>query len=116
ELANNPYALLFHLLARAHAGEAPGSEFDAEAAMLKSKAWPHAAIELFAGKRTPAATLSAASNSDEVWEAHTYIGEWYLARGDKAMARKSLQRAADTCPKHLREYLIATSELKMLGQ
>jgi tetratricopeptide (TPR) repeat protein len=115
ELGDDAYSMLFRFLATARAGEAAGHEFEANATRLKSKEWPYAAIELLAGKRSPEATLPAAGKPDEVCEAHFYIGEWHLLRGDKSAATASLKIAVDTCPRYLVEYIAAVEELKRIN-
>jgi lipoprotein NlpI len=107
--------MLFRFLARARAGETAGPELEANAGRLKTKEWPFAVIELFAGKRTPEATLAAATKPEDVCEAHFYIGEWHLLRGDKAAATKGLRLATDTCPKTFTEFAAAQAELGRLG-
>ena len=118
ELRDDPYPMLFRFLARARTGEAEaaGPELELHASRLKTKAWPYAAIELLAGKRAPDATLPAAVKPEEVCEAHFYIGEWHILRGEKDAATQSLQVAADTCPKSFIESEGAVAELKRLKQ
>ena len=106
--------MMFRFLARARAGEEAAAELEANAARLKTKQWPFAAIELLAGKRTPDATLSVAVAPNDVCEANFYIGQWHILRGDKPAAAKFLKVAVDTCPKTFIEFTGAVAELKRL--
>jgi rhomboid protease GluP len=72
-------------------------------------------VDLFLGRRTVDATLSAASNPPERCEAQFYGGEWKLLQGDRAAAVTALKAAVETCPKTFIEYKGAQAELKRLG-
>ena len=113
-LKDYAYAMLFRYLARARAGETAGPELEANAGRLSNKNWPYAAIELLLGKRTPEATLPDAADNDEKCEAHFYIGEWHLLRGNRTSAAGWLKLAQDTCPKGTTEYYAAVAEFKRL--
>ena len=114
ELSDDSYVMLFRYLARQRAGENAVAELEANAGRLKDKKWPYAVIELYLGKRSPAATLDAAGKPDEKCEAQFYIGQWYVAKGDQAAAAAPLKVAVDTCPKTFIEYTGAVVELKRL--
>lgn len=115
ELKGDGRAILFRYLARLRAGEAAASELDANASRLKTKEWPHAAIELYVGKRTPEATLDAATKPQDRCAAQFYIGEWHLMKGNRSEAIAALKNAAQTCRVHFLEYDAAVAELKRLG-
>jgi lipoprotein NlpI len=70
--------------------------------------------ELYLGKRSPEATLDAAAKADDRCEAHFYIGQWHVLKGNLADARKALEVAANTCTKIFIEYDVAVAELKRL--
>ena len=81
---------------------------------MTDKKWPYAVIDLYLGKRSPAATLEAAKGSDERCEAEFYIGQWHILRGNTAAAAAAHKVAVDTCPKAFIEYRAAIAELKRL--
>jgi tetratricopeptide (TPR) repeat protein len=110
----NLYVLLFHYLASERAGEKAAAELDANARRLKGGEWPYPAVELFLGRRTPAATLDAAGKAEQRCEAHFYVGMWHLLKGDSAAAEKGLAIARDTCPRSFWEYGAAVVELARL--
>jgi tetratricopeptide (TPR) repeat protein len=114
ELKADAYSMLFRYLARSRAGEAAGSELETNAARLTSKDWPYAAVELYLGKRTPAATLGSTKKPNERCEAQFYIGQWHVVKGNTAEAATALKAAVDTCPKTFVEYQAAVAELKRI--
>jgi hypothetical protein len=57
--------MLSRFLAQERAGETATPETEANAARLKTKEWPYAAIELYLGRRSPEATLAATSEAEE---------------------------------------------------
>ena len=116
EKTDNAYIMLFRYLSLARAGDTAEPELEANASRLKNKSWPFAVIEMLAGKRTPEATLPAAVKPDEICEAHFYIGEWHLLRGDKDAATRMFELATSTCKKDFLEYHAANAELRRLRQ
>ncbi|WP_407120149.1 tetratricopeptide repeat protein [Bradyrhizobium sp. STM 3561] len=112
ETNDSAYVMLFRYLARARAGEAAASELEGNARRLNDKSWPFPVIELLAGKRSPEATLAAATKQEETCEANFYIGESYILSAKKELAQKALRAAADTCPKSFVEFNVALAELK----
>lgn len=117
ELRDDAYAMLLRYLALARSGDAGArADLEANASRLKDRAWPYAVTELFAGKRSSEATLSAAAGPENTCEAHFYIGEWLLLQGDRSAAARSLQTAVDTCPVTFVEHASAEAELRRLGQ
>jgi tetratricopeptide (TPR) repeat protein len=115
ELGDNPYAMAYRFLVRAHLGEDATAELQDNAARLPTKDWPYPVIELLLGKRTPERTLAAATIEEQRCEANFYIGAWYAVHSDRDKARAPLQTAVDTCPKDFGEYFAAVAELKRLG-
>jgi lipoprotein NlpI len=81
-----------------------------------AKKWPYPVLELYLNKRSPADTLGAARNRDERCEAHFYIGQWHILRGNKARAKAALQTAVNVCPKLQIEYPSAVAELRRLNE
>ena len=114
ELNDDVYTMLYRYLARGRVGEAAEAELEANTARLKDKTWPYAVTELYLGKRSAAATLDAAEKPEEKCEAHFYIGQWHVLKGNKAEAATALKVAVDTCPKTFIEYQAAFVELKRL--
>ena len=115
ELEDDVYAMLFRYLARSRAGEVATAELEANVSRLKNKEWPYAVTELYLGKRSPEATLGAASKDDEDrCEAHFYVGQWHMLKGRLVEARKAFEVAANTCTKTFIEYEVAVAELKRL--
>jgi len=114
EIDENAYAMLYRFLARSRAGEAAEAGLEADARRLKTQEWPFAVIELYLGKRSPAATLAAAATPDQKCLAQFYIGEWHVVKGNRADAETALRAAVDTCPKPFVEYRAAVVELKRL--
>jgi lipoprotein NlpI len=104
--------MLFRYLARTRGGEEAKAELEANAGRLKTKEWPYAVTELYLSKRSPAATLDAASKPDDRCEAAFYIGQWYVLNGDAPHAVTVLKTVVDTCSKSFIEYRAAVAELK----
>ena len=115
ELQDSVYLILYRYVTRMRAGMPAAAELEVDARRVTDKRWPYAAIELFAGKRSPQDALQAAANPNDVCEAHFFIGEWHLLRDDKGAAANALQRAADTCPHAFFEYTAALAELKRIA-
>jgi lipoprotein NlpI len=114
DLDDDPYAMLFHYLARARTSVTAISELEMFARKLKSQRWPAAVIGLYLGKLTVDSALAAATNSDERAEAQFYLGEWHLLRNNHTEAMNALQAAARSCPTWLIEHAGAIAELERL--
>jgi PQQ-dependent catabolism-associated CXXCW motif protein len=108
----HPYIMLFRYLARARLGDATAAmQLEAEAASRTTKVWPYPVIELFTGKISLEATMEAAKTRNQVCEAHFYIGEWHLLRGETTAAVNHLSTAGSTCPSHYEERIAAVADL-----
>jgi lipoprotein NlpI len=114
ERQDESYAMLFRYLARARAGEDAAPELDANSSRLQTREWPFAVMELLMGKRTTTATMDAAKDDNERCEAHFYIGEWHLLKGERPDAVRAFGEALKLCPKSYYEYTGAKSELTRL--
>jgi lipoprotein NlpI len=114
ELNDNIYPMLFRYLARTRFGDTAEPELEGNIGRLKSKKWPYAVAELYLGKRTPDATLDAAVKPDDRCEAHFYVGEWHILKGNSTEAETALKVVAETCPKVFPEHPAAIAELKRL--
>ena len=113
ELADDARAMLLRHVARARAGENSTTELEANSARLKTRQWPYPIIEMFLGRRSPEATLSAATPSERC-VAEFFIGEWHLMRGDPQAARSKWRITVDACPPTSLEYRSAKAELRVL--
>jgi lipoprotein NlpI len=112
---NYSYAVIWSYLANARSGNAEAaSKLNSDASDLKSDAWPYPVVEMMLGRRTPEALLAVATTTNNRCEAHFYIGELHLIRGERAAAMDPLRTALDTCPKSFVEYQTAQAELKGL--
>ncbi len=112
---SNGYNLIWRWVAGTQSGAAD-ADIALTAALDKGqlKDWPKSVGELLVGRMTPAAALAAASNGDQICEAHYYIGLALLKVKDPAAARTELVSARDGCPKSFREYRSAVADLKRL--
>jgi tetratricopeptide (TPR) repeat protein len=79
------------------------------------KSWPAPVARLMLGELTPEGLLEAAGSKDESCEAHFYIGQYHLQRGDRAPAVVALKTAVETCPSTFLEYAGAKAELARGG-
>jgi lipoprotein NlpI len=111
----DPYAMLFCYLARARLGEAAEEQLRSDSRRLRSKVWPSGAVDLYLGSRTPDALLAALTEPDEHAEAHFYVGQWYLLRGNQTEAVKAFRNAMQECPTVFLEHIGAVAELARLG-
>jgi lipoprotein NlpI len=114
DLEDDPYAMLFHYLARARTSETAISELKMFDRKLKSRRWPAAVIGLYLGNLTVDSALAAATNSVESGEAQFYLGEWHLLQNNRTEAMSALQAAARSCPTWLIEHTGAIAELERL--
>jgi Flp pilus assembly protein TadD len=108
------HQVLFRYLARVRAGEKAAEELEAGARQLDVKTWPHAVVELYLGRRAPAATLDAARGAVERCQAHFFVGVWHAFQGEPAEAERALAVARDTCRKDTLEFGAAVVELARL--
>jgi tetratricopeptide (TPR) repeat protein len=115
DLEDDAGAMLLLYLAQARIGLASTSELDANARRLRSKEWPYPMIEVYLGTRAPEAVLAAATTPQRLGDAQFYVGQWYLARGNRTEAVAALSEAVELCPKHWMERACAVAELKRLA-
>ncbi|MBV8840253.1 MAG: tetratricopeptide repeat protein [Alphaproteobacteria bacterium] len=111
------YAAALAYLALFRSGDAKGAkaELAKDLAMLKGGDWPYPVVEMFLGRKTPQAVETVAAKATEKCDAHFYIAQWHLVRGEKAPAAKGLQAAIAGCPKDVAEYRAAEAELKRIA-
>lgn len=106
---------LFLYVAQARVGVAEAAtELERNAKALASTQWPYAASELFLGKRTTEQTFAATDKPEHRCEAHYFVGQWQLLKGDPAKAATEFKVAADSCPKTFVEFAAARAELQRL--
>jgi tetratricopeptide (TPR) repeat protein len=117
EIKDDPFAIVFRYLSLAQAGEAAASsDLAANAARLKAKSWPYAAIELFLEQRAPDAVMLAATTPDQTCQAMFYVGSYHLIKGNKDEAAKQLQTASGSCSPELMEGLAAKASAARLAR
>jgi tetratricopeptide (TPR) repeat protein len=109
------YSLIWRSVARTQGGAAD-SDTVLSAALDKGqlKGWPKTVGELLVGRITPAGTVAAAKNADQICEAHYYGGIFQIKIKDLASARKEFASARDGCPRSFREYRAAVADLTRL--
>jgi tetratricopeptide (TPR) repeat protein len=115
--AVKPYATLWVHLSRARAAAGDASEqLSAVVTLNQVDNWPLPIFELFLKKRTPEATLAAATNDRERCEAQFYIGQWNLIGGEFPVAAQAFNVVIDACPASGVEHRAALEELRRLRQ
>jgi len=112
-LDSDAYCAMFRYLARVRASDDRAlTELEDAITHIKEGVWPHAASVLLAGKTTPEKAIGEASEPDQTAEAHFYVGQWRLIRGEKHEALSEFKIVIETCPKLFIEYAIALKELQ----
>jgi lipoprotein NlpI len=91
--------LLWRYLARAHVSEpAARAELERDARKVKQDEAAYPIVQMFLGQRTPDAIMSSPGASDSPCFANFFVGEWYLAHGDRAKATDAFTFAgSDRC-------------------
>jgi tetratricopeptide (TPR) repeat protein len=103
------------MLARSDATAARQALIEMMAKVDQGK-WPGPVAKLMLGELTPEGLLKAAGSKDESCEAHFYIGQYHLQRGNRAPAIAALKTAAETCPPTFFEATGAKAELARNGK
>jgi tetratricopeptide (TPR) repeat protein len=115
----DPYRVLWRHLTRARAGLADDG-FAREAAALGAGAWPGPLLALYAGTLAPerimamAADVAPAERTERRCEIVFYVGEYALAKNDRAAAAPLMREAAASCPVGFLERAGALGELERL--
>jgi lipoprotein NlpI len=115
----DPYRVLWRHLARMRAG-LPDDGFAREAAALGAGPWPGPLLALYAGSLQPErimameAEVAPAERTERRCEIVFYVGEYALARNDRATAAPLMREAAASCPVGFLERAGALGELKRL--
>jgi rhomboid protease GluP len=77
-------------------------------------------LNVYLGKIAPEALLVAATHTDpkrqaeQRCEAHYYLGQWRVIRGEQELATLHFRSAQNECPTLFLEYTGASAELKRL--
>jgi lipoprotein NlpI len=115
----DPYRVLWRHLARMRAGLADEG-FAREAAAAGAGPWPGPLLALFAGSLAPErimameAEVAPAERTERRCEIVFYVGEYALAKNDRAAAAPLMREAAASCPVGFLERAGALGELKRL--
>jgi lipoprotein NlpI len=84
--------------------------------------WPYPVVSLYLGYASPEECLEAAVGDDpektrgNLCEAHFYIAEHYLLRGEEDLAAAHFEKCLQTGEARYNEYLMAREELRNLGR
>ncbi|HUW57627.1 MAG TPA: tetratricopeptide repeat protein [Planctomycetota bacterium] len=117
---DDPHARIWLFLARQRLKKSALPDLVAFRAKLKNDKWIHNIVRLYVGEITPAMCLAAAADKDpkkaneQKCDAHFYIAQFYLIRGDKKHASEHLKKCIETDVKDFIEYTSAKAELKRL--
>ena len=114
QLEADPFAMLVCYLAQARNGNSTKHELARDAGAQTSEAWPFPVVAFFLGALTADGVLAKASGSIQEAEAHFYLGQWHLLRGNHADAAEAFRQAAKVGPSYLVEYVGAIAELRRL--
>lgn len=118
---NDTYLLTLMAVNAMRTGSLNGDEIKASRGLLKQNEWPAPILRLLLGELTPEKLLQEAKSNYEARErqqlcdANFYIGEWYLAHGEKGLAAASLFKAVNGCWNGYLQRTITIEELKRLG-
>ncbi len=116
----NVYTALWLFLAR-NRGGAPDADDQLERDTRRLRAgWPAPLIALYMGRTDANSVMAATASGDGTrrgemrCEAHFYIAQNHLLKGERAEAQKLLQSVISDCPKNLLEYEGTLAELRRL--
>jgi lipoprotein NlpI len=115
----DPYRVLWRHLARMRAGEADEG-FAGEAAPFVTGEWPGALLAFYLGTlerekvMASEAEVEPAERPGRRCEIVFYVGEYALAKNDRAAAAALMREAAETCPVGFLERAGAIGELRRL--
>jgi lipoprotein NlpI len=118
---NDAYQVIWLYLGQSRAGQ-KGQQGLSGATQIDLNSWPGPVLSLYQGKITAKALVAAATDPDtkkqsqQLCEAHFYLGQYDLLHELRSDAVKEFQAAATTCPVGYIEYGATQAELKRLGQ
>ncbi len=117
-----PYARLWYLWTLGRAGQPVPVALKQQLDHELNGAWPRAAYGMFTGASSPETVLAQVHKlqGDErlmaLCEAHFYIGQFYLVKGEQAKARESFEKTRATGLTIYTEYLAAVQELERMDR
>lgn len=91
------------------------SALERRVAEIGATVWPYPVASFYLGKISVAELDAAAADPGQKCEADFYIGEWHLAKGDVAAARKRFEQAIEGCAPNFIERGWAELEAKRLA-
>jgi transglutaminase-like putative cysteine protease/lipoprotein NlpI len=115
-----PYTLAWNGLAAARAGGDVAGVLSSGVRADAGSDWPRPILDYLAGDLTESALLAKTRDEDKqrelrrLCEAHFYIGQRALAKGDRTKARAHFATSADTGVLMYVEYQFSANELKRL--
>lgn len=116
-----PYQLLWYALTAARAGQPLPESIRTKMRQDSHGHWPRPLLGMFGGETSPGDVLSTlqAKKGDErllqACEAHFFIGEYHLGKGDTASAKKAFEASLQTRAILYIEYDAAKHELKRIA-
>ncbi|MDX2204326.1 MAG: tetratricopeptide repeat protein [Hyphomicrobiaceae bacterium] len=110
-LSNDMRAMLFLYIVRARQGIDGRAELERHANRVPRKAWPNPVLQLYLGAREPQSVLAEARGEQQECEAHFYVGQWQLLKGQRPDALASMTQALKRCIKTQIEYEAAVAAL-----
>jgi len=116
----NIYAISWLYLARRQQGAEGLAELAKQAKAVDLNVWPGPVVSLLLGRTSPERVIVEASHPDKQvenerqCEAYFFVGEYYLLRGEKSLAREMFQQAIVTGVTTFNEYASAKVELDRL--
>lgn len=122
ELGPDVWRAMWAYMANARAGRDLRRQLRASTRTYRQQSWPLQAVALFLGEATPDTVLRAARRAEsdnkqrEVCDAHFYIGQYHLIRGQREQAVPPLREARSRCPAASNERIAAAAELRRLQQ
>lgn len=122
ELApRDPYEQTFLYLARARVGKEGKTDLARFRKTLNDRRWMTSVVRMYLDEITPAQCLAAAASEDpktdreRKCEAHFYVGQYLLLKGQTAAATIHFRKCLATGARTLVEYTAARGELRRLS-
>jgi tetratricopeptide (TPR) repeat protein len=113
--ADDPYGALLLFIAQARAGEADTDRLRSHATRFDLAKWPGPILRYLLGDLPKDQVVEAAGPDVELQcDVSFYLGQQFLADGEKEAARVMLRTAADICPANFVEQALARAELSRL--
>ncbi len=115
------YKRLWLWIVMARAGQNDSKESGPSIKENSPDRWPMPLLALYERKATTeevfskARTASAADQTDQICEAHFYVGELYLQQGRREDAKDEFKAANASCPTDFLEYAATRAELRTMA-